>query len=135
MLTGYYARKTIQLFRAVRRRLANRRRRVILESPYAGDRDIERNTAYAREALRDSLQRGEAPLASHLLYTQPGVLSDNIPIEREKGIAAGLAWLTVADAMVIYHDLDISPGMKAAIAEAEKLGVPIEMRSCRAPNK
>ena len=51
-------------------------RRVILESPYAGD--IERNVAYARAAMRDSLLRGEAPIASHLLYTQPGVLDDQV---------------------------------------------------------
>ena len=45
--------------------------RVILESPYAGD--IERNVKYARMAVRDSLSRGEAPIASHLLYTQEGI--------------------------------------------------------------
>ena len=69
-------------------------RRVILESPYAGatEADIERNVVYAREALRDSLLRGEAPIASHLFYTQKGVLLDNVPQERAIGIAAGLAW-------------------------------------------
>ena len=41
-------------------------RRVILESPYAGN--VEENVAYARAAVRDSLLRGEAPIASHLLY-------------------------------------------------------------------
>ena len=65
-------------------------KRVILESPYAGD--VERNVAYARACLRDSLLRGEAPIASHLLYTQPGVLDDQIPEERQMGIDAGLAW-------------------------------------------
>lgn len=44
-------------------------RLVILESPYAGN--IEKNVAYARACVRDSLSRGEAPIASHLLYTQP----------------------------------------------------------------
>ena len=39
---------------------------VVLESPYSGD--IKGNTKYARMALRDSLARGEAPIASHLLY-------------------------------------------------------------------
>jgi len=69
-------------------------KRVILESPYAGDtaEDVERNLTYAREALRDSLLRGEAPIASHLLYTQKGVLDDRIREERALGIAAGLAW-------------------------------------------
>ena len=63
-------------------------KRVILESPYAGD--IQRNIKYARECLKDSIKRGEAPIASHLLYTQ--VLDDNIPEERQHGIDAGLAW-------------------------------------------
>lgn len=65
-------------------------RRVILESPYAGD--VGANLAYARAALRDSLMRGETPVASHLLYTQTGVLDDSDPAERELGISAGLAW-------------------------------------------
>ena len=39
--------------------------RVIIESPYAGE--IDKNTAYARRCMRDSLDRGEAPFASHLL--------------------------------------------------------------------
>ena len=45
-------------------------RQVIFESPYAGN--VEENVAYARAAVRDSLLRGELPIASHLLYTQPG---------------------------------------------------------------
>ena len=69
-------------------------KRVILESPYAAATSeiVERNIDYAREALRDSLLRGEAPIASHLLYTQRGVLNDRIPEERALGILAGLSW-------------------------------------------
>jgi hypothetical protein len=62
-------------------------RPIIIESPYAGD--VERNVAYARRALRHSLDLGEAPFASHLLYTQ--VLDDTIPADRDRGINAGLA--------------------------------------------
>jgi hypothetical protein len=36
-------------------------RRVIIESPYAGDVDM--NVAYTRRAMRDALQRGESPIA------------------------------------------------------------------------
>ena len=71
---------------------------VIIESPYAGD--IERNTAYARRAMRDSLNRGENPIASHLIYTQPGILDENKPEERKRGIDAGFAWWNVADLIV-----------------------------------
>jgi hypothetical protein len=65
------------------------KRRVIIESPYAGD--VDANLIYARECLRDSLKRGEAPLASHALYTQEGVLNDDDPDERKLGIEAGFA--------------------------------------------
>jgi len=102
-------------------------RRVILESPFAGD--TERNIAYARRCVRDSLLRGEAPIASHLLYTQPGILSDDVPQERKLGINAGLAWRSVADASVVYTDLGISEGMKYGIAAAHGTGLPVEMRS------
>ena len=88
-------------------------RRVIIESPYAGD--IERNERYARAAMRDCLDYDEAPYASHLLYTQPGVLDDALPNERQHGINAGLAWGDVADAVVVYIDLGITKGMAHGI--------------------
>jgi hypothetical protein len=102
-------------------------RLVILESPFAGD--PVRNPLYARAALRDSLLRGEAPLASHLLYTQPGVLDDTIPEERDRGIEAGLAWGRLAVASVVYVDLGISRGVRLGIERAEKEGRRVEYRS------
>ncbi len=101
-------------------------RLVILESPYGGD--IERNVEYARACVRDSLSRGEAPLASHLLYTQPGILRDEVAEERQWGIDAGLAWGPKAEATVIYCDLGISRGMEYGITNAEKAGRPVERR-------
>lgn len=88
-------------------------RRIILESPFAGD--IDRNLHYARACLRDSLLRGESPIASHLLYTQPGVLDDSIPEERELGIRAGLEWTTSAHSVAFYLDHGWSPGMQKAL--------------------
>ncbi len=102
-------------------------RRVIVESPYAGD--VERNTAYARAALRDCLLRGESPIASHLLYTQPGVLDDEIPEERQLGIDAGLAWGAEAEATVCYVDFGVSDGMKYGIARAGDEGRGVEQRT------
>jgi hypothetical protein len=102
-------------------------RLVIIESPYAGD--VEANVAYARRCVRHSLLRGEAPIASHLLYTQPGVLKDEIPEERQHGIDAGLAWRRVAEASIVYTDLGVSRGMEYGIKAAEEAGVPIEYRS------
>lgn len=103
-------------------------RLVIIESPYAGD--VEANVDYARRCVRDSLSRGEAPIASHLLYTQPGILDDNDPIERQWGIDAGLAWRAVAQASVVYIDMGgVSRGMEYGIAAAKAAGIPIEYRS------
>lgn len=85
---------------------------VILESPYAGS--VERNVHYARRAMRHSLSLGEYPIASHLLYTQPGILDDLDPAQRSLGIEAGLAWRRVADRAVFYTDLGWSAGMIAA---------------------
>lgn len=106
-------------------------RRVILESPYAGD--IIHNVRYAQACLRDSLLRGEAPLASHLLYTQPGVLRDEVPEERALGIEAGLSWGAEAEATVVYTDRGISRGMQFGIERAKKEGRPVEYRLIAKP--
>lgn len=102
-------------------------RLVILESPYAGD--VERNVTYARRCVRDSLLRGEAPIASHILYTQPGILDDDIPEERQHGIDAGLAWRAVAHGSVVYTDLGISKGMEYGIKAALSAGISVEYRT------
>jgi len=102
-------------------------RLVIVESPFAGD--VEANIRYARRCVRDSLLRGEAPIASHLLYTQNGILNDDIPEERKHGIDAGLAWRAVAQAIVVYTDRGISTGMKYGIAATEAANIPVEYRS------
>lgn len=100
---------------------------VIIESPFAGD--IAANTAYARECMLDSLRRGEAPFASHLLYTQ--VLEDSDVRERGLGIAAGLAWGQAADLTAVYRDLGVSAGMRLGIASAQHLGRRVEYRTIR----
>jgi hypothetical protein len=105
-------------------------RLVIVESPYAarGLEGLQANIDYARQCLAGCLRRNESPLASHLLYTQPGILDDNIPSERALGIAAGLAWGRIADATVVYIDRGISPGMREGIARAKTEGRPLEYR-------
>ena len=104
-------------------------RRVIVESPYKGSFwQRWRNRVYARACVRDCIERGEAPFASHLLYTQRGILDDSDPVERWRGIAAGLAWVEVADATVVYIDHGITGGMVAGIQAAEIRGRPVERR-------
>ena len=97
---------------------------VIIESPFSGDQ--EKNRDYAMKCLLDSLDRGEAPFASHLLYTQ--VLDDLKPEQRTLGIEAGLAWGKKADLTAVYIDLGISKGMEFGIDRAKSEGREIEYR-------
>ena len=99
---------------------------VIIESPYAGD--VGRNIAYARAAVRDSVLRGEAPICSHLLFTQDGILRDEIEEERDLGIEAGIAWRRVCDYAVFYVDYGWSKGMIAAREICRADGVPYMLR-------
>lgn len=113
-------------------------RRVIVESPFrttcilvaAHSITIEEadNVAYARACMRDCLHRGEAPYASHLLYTQPGVLDDSVPEERAHGIEAGLVWKRSAEASIVYCDRGITDGMVLGIQLSQKIGQAVEYR-------
>lgn len=105
----------------------NAHKPVILETPYAGD--IEANMKYLRACMRDCLLRGEAPFASHGLYTQPGVLRDEVPEEREHGIRAGFAWRRVATKTVVYTDRGTSRGMQYGIDHAKEIGHEVEYRT------
>ena len=100
--------------------------KIVLESPFAGN--IKGNIEYARMCVKDSLSRGESPIASHLLYTQKGILNDNIESERNNGINAGLAWLSIADIHVFYIDYGMSSGMKYTLAKSKMLCCKIEFR-------
>lgn len=98
-------------------------KRVIIETPYAAPtaEGREFNLRYLRACMHDSLMRGEAPFASHALYTQPGVLRDEVPEQREHGIKAGFAWRDSAHKTVVYTDLGISRGMQYGIDAATRL--------------
>jgi hypothetical protein len=110
------------------KRLEELMRCVILESPFRGTSraETEDNIWYAKEAMLDSLRRGESPIASHLLW--PGILDDAVPAERLAGIEAGLAWGMAAEATVVYIDRGISPGMQVGIDRAIREGRPVEHR-------
>ncbi|MDP3966008.1 MAG: hypothetical protein Q8Q04_00570 [archaeon] len=104
---------------------------VIIESPFRGENYEETaiNILYARACVHDSLLKGEFPFASHLLYTQDGVLDDKIEEERMLGINAGVAWGKIAKKRAVYQDRGISKGMEWGIRAAEKEGQLIEYRS------
>lgn len=103
-------------------------RLVILESPYraATGADFERNRLYRQQCIQDCLLRGEAPFASHQMYTD--ALDDNIPAERDLGIAAGYEWWRAASCVVFYTDIGFSEGMRKAWNRARVSNIKREER-------
>jgi hypothetical protein len=69
--------------------------------------------------IRDSIDRGESPYASHRII--PGALDDSVPEERDKGIRAGYAWWKHAAAIVFYVDHGMSEGMHKALQRAKTM--------------
>lgn len=97
---------------------------VILESPFKGG--APQMQAYLRRAIRDCLQRGETPYASHRMLTD--ALDDSIPEDRELGIRSGFEWHRRADYSVAYVDFGISDGMKRGIEHAQLVGLDVHHR-------
>lgn len=108
------------------KKAADGRPLVIIESPFRGDPVI--NPRYLARAIRDSIDRGEAPFASHGLYTMPGVLDDAVQAERELGMAVGHEVMRYAALVAVYIDRGITPGMVSGIERASALGRRIEYR-------
>lgn len=100
---------------------------VTLESPYAATKKhtVEEHISYAQECVEALLREGLAPFASHLLYTQPGVLDDNSPKDRALGIEAGLTLAEKTDMRVFAVDYGMSRGMLTALerTKGQQLGV------------
>ena len=105
---------------------------VDIETPYSGktEEELRLNLLYARACVRDSLLQGEIPFASHLFFTQPGILDDTNHQEREKGIQAGKSLIEALQNIitVVYTDLGISDGMEYGINRAEEQGRRVEFR-------
>lgn len=103
---------------------------VVIESPYGSDdlSVVQFNVTYARRCIAHSIFKGEAPIASHLLYTQDGILDDNNPEQRRRGIEAGHAWMHVCDLVAVYADHGITDGMWQGIEFAKAFGVAVRFR-------
>jgi hypothetical protein len=101
-------------------------RRVLLETPFTGPTpEIRaRNKRYLEACLRHLLLRGDAPFASHKLYTD--ALDDDVPEERDIGIKAGFVYREVTEVTVVGVDEGISGGMQWGIDQAKKMGHPVE---------
>lgn len=112
-------------------------KRIVVETPYKPDLVLEKHPAEWLEKLRNNvkyaracvryvmIEHGHAPFASHLLYTQPGILDDQDGKERVLGIDAGLEWARVAgEESWFFTDLGISEGMLKGLASAKEQGRP-----------
>lgn len=104
-------------------------KKVVIESPYkATDAyTVEQHERYLEFAMQDALHKGEAPFASHMLYTK--VLNDDDAIERMQGIRAGLLWGEGCDYVAVYRDMGISSGMQLGIDHWNKKNKRIEYRT------
>lgn len=107
----------------------------LIESPYAGTPDeILENEAYARYAAKDCLSKNEIPFASHILYTQPGVLDDTQSAQRRLGIEAGLIMGQLCQKTALYEDRGVTIGMEEGIERAKAFGREIEHRTLEKVN-
>ena len=95
------------------------RKKVYVASRYAGD--VGANTRAAVRYCRYVIKEGCMPIAAHLLY--PQMLDDNNPVDRELGLAFGLALLNLCDEVWVFGPL--SRGMAAEVEEAKRLKKPL----------
>ena len=98
---------------------------VYICSPYrAEDKEtLQRNIDYAKELTKESLLRGECPVAPHLYMTQ--CLDDNVDQERTIGLEAGIEILRKCDRVIVGMRYGISKGMKAEIKKSGQYAIQI----------
>jgi hypothetical protein len=98
---------------------------VLLEVPQGADAAAPAEK-YARAAVADAIEKGEAPLVPRFL---PGAPFDPEDMQtHELVIGMGLAWGRGAEATVVYTDLGITAPMAAGIRVAQAEGRPVEYR-------
>ena len=97
-------------------------KRVYICSPLKGN--IQRNIAEACRHCRSAILSGVIPIAPHLYFTQ--FLDDTVAAERGIGVAAGLEMLTLCEEVWVYGAE--SEGMKAEIAVAKMMGIPVRYK-------
>ena len=101
----------------------NHTKKVFICSNYRGD--VESNVKNAIHWCKKATNQGYLPIAPHLYF--PQFLDDDIPNERELGIAWGIDILNDCDELWVCSK-DISDGMKREIEYARGQGIPIIKR-------
>ena len=92
-------------------------RKVYICAPLGGDVDM--NLQKVKEYTRYALMCGMAPVVPHFYAL---CMNDNIPKEREIGMAAGLSLLWFCDEMWIFGDEE-TEGMKSEIQFCRNLNI------------
>jgi hypothetical protein len=87
--------------------------------------DEAANIRKAHRYAFHQLNMGFAAFAPHGYYTQ--FLQDSVEIERDLGLAAGEAYLSMSDKVAVYlTPAGISSGMEGEISLAIEMGKPVE---------
>lgn len=92
-------------------------RKVYICAPLGGN--VDKNLQRVKEYTRYALMCGMAPVVPHFYAL---CMNDNIPIEREIGMAAGLSLLWFCDEMWIFGDEE-TEGMKSEIQFCRNLNI------------
>ena len=82
-----------------------------------------KNEALARKMCAIAWEAGFFPIAPHLYI--PQFAPDSDPRLREQGLAAGIALLRECSRVFVL-DVEPSQGMRGEIAEAKRLGIPVQ---------
>lgn len=101
-------------------------KKVYICSRYRGDEkhSIQNNVERALFACSVALNKGYAPIAPHLIY--PRCLNDEDPVDRDTGLQAARAWITVCDELWQWG-ASMSEGMAQEIAIATEAGIPVKV--------
>lgn len=90
-------------------------------SPLKGD--IKGNIEKARAYCRIAFEKGYAPIAPHIYFTQ--FLDESNPTERKSGLQYGLDLVRLSNELWVFGK-KVSEGMRAEIALAKDLMIPIK---------
>lgn len=94
-------------------------RKVYICAPLGGN--IQKNLKKVKQYARFALLCGTAPVVPHFYAL---CLNDNLPKEREIGMAAGLSLLWFCDEMWIFGD-EVTESMKAEMQFCKSLNIPV----------
>jgi hypothetical protein len=102
---------------------------VVVVSPFRAspERSRAEHGLFARQLCLRLAKGGFVPFASHLFA--PLFLDDDVPEEREAGIAISKGWIERADWLAVWDLWGISTGMAAEIEWAEKMGKAVRYAS------